>query len=266
MLPLAQRRILVTRPRGQASRLADLLTAAGATPILLPTIEIAPPASFCALDAALITLRTFDWLLFTSANAVEAFAARGRRLCVPVHARRIAAIGSATAAAVRACGLAVDVDLLPPRAVAESFAEALLPFAAGASMLLVRAADARDHLPETLTAHGASVTIATAYRTLLAQDSVAELRRLLVSEPPDAITFTSASTARNLHALLTETGAGVPPAVVLASIGPVTSEAMRELAFAPIVEARDATMTSLVLALAEAFAGPLHSRQSVGTG
>src|ERR1700734_2525441 len=140
MSPLRSRRILITRTRHQASELATQLEALGATPILIPTIEIVPPDSFTALDAALICLRTYDWLLFTRANAVEAFHRPGQLLHLTPLPKKIAV-------------------LRPPRSLAESLAESLLPESPGKSFLLVRAAEARDLLPETLTAAGATVTI-----------------------------------------------------------------------------------------------------------
>lgn len=163
--PLTNKRILITRTRHQASELATQLEALGATAILVPTIEIAAPSSFAALDAALTCLRTYDWLLFTSANAVEAFHRRAQFLHLTQLPKHIAVIGPATLIAANAVGL--TVDLLPPQYIAESLAEALLPEAAGKSFLLVRAAEARDTLPETLTAAGATVTIAEAYRNQL---------------------------------------------------------------------------------------------------
>ena len=254
MLALLHRRILITRARDQASSLAGLLEAKGAETIQIPAIEIAAPPSFCALDAALTTLRSYDFLIFTSANAVHAFADRARRLSLAAHPKRIAVIGGATAAAVQESGISADVAelLLPPRAVAESLAATLLPYAAGARMLLVRAAAARETLPETLAAAGAEMTIAEAYRNVVPQGSVEALRTLFALRPPDTITFTSASTAHNLAALLEASGLLVPAATALASIGPITSEAMRELGWEPTVEAREATMASLVAALAEA--------------
>jgi uroporphyrinogen-III synthase len=244
--------VLVTRPRGQASALADLLTAEGAVPIVIPTIEIGPPASWCALDAALVTLRTYDWLLFTSANAVHAFAARARTLGLSAEARQIAVIGSATAKAVQAV-LGRQPDLMPERFVAEDFVEVLRPYSEGTSMLLVRAAVSRDVLPEALEAAGAQVTVAQAYRNVVPEDSVAELASLFRGNPPDAITFTSASTARNLADLLEVAGLRVPGGVVLASIGPITSAAMVEAGFGVSVEARDSTVAGLVEALRDWF-------------
>ncbi len=241
-------RVLVTRPRDQSSALAELLAAAGAEPILIPTIEIVPPASFAALDRALVQLRSFDWLIFTSANAVRVFAERARATGQPPNPGPIAVIGPATAQAVLAL-LDRPVDRMPTRYVAEALAEALLPDAAGASMLLVRATIARDVIPETLMAGGARVTIADAYRTVVPEDSIAQWKQLFATAPPDAITFTSASTARNFVALLDRANVPIPEGTVLASIGPITSQAMRELCLEPTVEAREATLASLVAAL-----------------
>lgn len=238
-------RVLVTRSRGQAASLAELLAAAGAVPIAIPTIEIVPPVSFAALDAALAQLRSFDWLIFTSANAVQVFAERGRGLGQSAQPRRIAAIGPATAKAVETL-LARPVNLMPRHYVQEALAEALMPEAPGCSMLLVRAAVARDALPETLEACGARVTVAEAYRTIVPEESVAALRQLFETAPPDAITFTSASTAHHLVALLERAGVPLPEGIVLASIGPITSDAMRNLGLEPAVEAPEATLGSLV--------------------
>jgi uroporphyrinogen-III synthase len=257
MLPLSNRRILVTRARGQASALAALLEARGAVPILLPAIEIAPPLSWCALDCSLSALRNFDWLLFTSANAVHAFVQRARTLKIALNPPRIAVIGPATARAVIESKLSQTVDLMPERFVAESLASALAPHASGASMLLVRAAEARDVLPEALTAAGANLTTAEAYRNVLPQDSLAALPRLLAADVEralDAITFTSASTAHNLVALLNAAQISLPRSIVLASIGPITSAAMRSVSLEPKVEADAATIESLVEALEAHFA------------
>lgn len=247
--PLTNKRILITRTRHQASELATQLEALGATAILVPTIEIAAPSSFAALDAALTCLRTYDWLLFTSANAVEAFHRRAQFLHLTQLPKHIAVIGPATLIAANAVGL--TVDLLPPQYIAESLAEALLPEAAGKSFLLVRAAEARDTLPETLTAAGATVTIAEAYRNQLPPESIPALQALFASPEnyPDAITFTSASTARNLCVLLEAANLTLPPNITLASIGPITSEALRDLGHPPTIEALEPTIPALVESL-----------------
>src|SRR6266702_709642 len=127
MSALTNIRILITRTRHQASTLATELAALGAAPILIPTIELAPPESLAALDAALAAIRTYDWLIFTSANAVEAFHRRAQFHHLTAVPKKIAVIGPATARAVESIGL--QVDLIPPRYVAESLAEALTPHA-----------------------------------------------------------------------------------------------------------------------------------------
>jgi uroporphyrinogen-III synthase len=247
-------RVLVTRPRGQASVLARLLEAEGAVPALIPTIELAPPDSYDGLDTALQELGSYDWVLFTSANAVRVFAERARALDLVPDPRRVGVIGPATAKAVQEV-LQRAPDLMPQTYIAESFGEALVPKARGAKMLLVRAAVARDTLPEILVAAGARLTVAEAYRTIIPSGSIAELGMLFAEAPPDAITFTSASTAHNLAALLEEAHLAVPQGTVLASIGPITSRAMREAGLEPVLEAAESTIPSLVAALRGHFRG-----------
>lgn len=250
-LPLAGRRILITRAPHQASALAAQLEALGATPILIPTIEIAAPETFCTLDAGLLSLAQYDWLIVTSVNGVEALHRRAQQLRVALRPRRIAAIGPATADALRAIGLAAD--LIPDRYVAEALAEALVPDAAGRFYLLVRAAEARDTLPEALEVAGGIVTIAAAYRNCVPAGSIAALASLFSEAPPEAVTFTSASTARNLATLLDAGGLSLPAATALASIGPITSQAMRELGLPPHLEATESTIPSLVAAIVAWF-------------
>ncbi|MBS1798705.1 MAG: uroporphyrinogen-III synthase [Acidobacteria bacterium] len=256
MLSLAGKRILITRTRQQASGLAAQLEAIGAHPIVIPTIEIAPPQSYAVLDDAIQRLDTFDWLLFTSANAVEVFARRSELADLTLASPRkpiVAVIGPATARAVEKIGLAVAI--IPPRFVAESLAEALSQQVAGCRVLLVRAEEARDILPEALTHAGATVTIAPAYRNLIPDSSIGELQVLFADSSvyPDAITFTSASTARNLAALLQHASVSLPANIVLASIGPITSEAMREAGYMPAVEANESTIPALIQALSDHF-------------
>ena len=256
------KRVLVTRTRRQASELARLIEALGATPILIPPIEIVPPEPYAPLDDALKQLESYDWLLFTSANAVEVFHQRRQLLSQqnPSAPRpdsrtwvsttpKVAVIGPATARAVQGIGL--PVDLVPPHYVAESLAKALIPEAVGKRFLLVRAAESRDVLPEALTAAGAHLTIADAYRTRIPPASIAELQQLFAQPDalPDAITFTSASTARNLVALLEAAGVVLPASIALISIGPITSQALRDLGLEPAVEAAEPTLPALVEAI-----------------
>lgn len=253
-------RVLVTRSPRQSSELARQLSALGLEPVLVPAIELAPPSSFDTLDAALAHLASYDWLIFTSANAVDAFHRRfeSAGLNTGRVEARIAAIGPATARALEAIGLAAG--LIPPQAVAESLAEALLPHVCQPDglptrFLLVRAEDARDVLPETLRAAGAEVTIAPAYRTVVPADSVDVIRELFGGATSDiaAVTFTSSSTARNLLALCEAAGVSLPPSALRVSIGPITSETLRSLGYAPHAEAVTASVAALAQAVREAI-------------
>ena len=250
-------RILITRSPHQASELADALRAHGADPILIPTIELTAPTNYAPLDAALTHLGQFHWLLFTSANAVEAFHHR-HKFSTPYSLLptpcRIAAIGPATAKALTAIGL--TPNLIPTQAVAESLATALLPYAlqpdgTPTRFLLIRAEQARDHLPQTLRAAGANVTIAPAYRTIIPAASIDQIRTLFTDPQnhPDAITFTSSSTAENLFSLLKSADLTLPPQILRASIGPITTQTLLNFGYPPQIEAETPTVPALVAAL-----------------
>ncbi len=255
-------RILVTRSAHQTSALAEALRALGAEPILIPSIALAPPTSFCPLDAALAQLPSYHWLLFTSVNAVEAFAHRARRTFTPHPTQQVAAIGPATAEALRNIGL--PPALVPATAIAESLTAALLPHAtqpdgSATRMLLLRAESARDHLPESLRSAGADLTVAPVYRNLIPTESIPLLQHLFRTPAtwPDAITFTSSSTATNLLTLLEAAHLTLPDAILRASIGPITSTTLRALGVPPHIESPEASIASLVRTLA----GALHLTQ-----
>ena len=253
-------RVLVTRSPRQSSELATQLSALGLEPVLVPAIELAPPTSFDALDAVLADLSSYGWLIFTSANAVEALHRRmeSAGLNVAGVEARIAAIGPATARALGSIGL--TAELIPPQAVAESLVETLLPYVrrpdgSATRFLLVRAEDARDVLPEALRAAGAEVTIAPVYRTVVPAGSIDAVRELFAGARLDiaAVTFTSSSTARNLLALCEGAGVTLPSAVLRVSIGPITSETLRSLGYAPHAEALTASVAALAQAVREAI-------------
>lgn len=252
-MSLAHRRILITRAPHQASQLADSLRALGAIPILIPTIEIGPPASFAALDAALASLSSFDVVGFTSANAVEAFHRRAQFLCITPAPKRIAVVGPATARAVETMGL--HVDLIPTTSTAESLAEALRPEAFGRQVLLILADGAPTILREGLRAAGAGVTVAAAYRNRIPEASLSAIISLFSgpAQYPDAITFTSGSTASNLMALLEAANLTLPPGITRASIGPITSKTLRDLGLPAQLEAAEPTIPALVTALSTHF-------------
>jgi uroporphyrinogen-III synthase len=257
LAPLARRRVLITRAPRQASELAERLRELGATPIVIPTIEIGPPASFARLDAALVSLSSFDLIAFTSGNAVEAFHERAKVLGITAAARRIAVVGPATARALEAIGLHADV--MPATYTAAALGQTLAQEASGLRILLVLAEDAPAILRGALVAAGADVTVAAAYSNRIPEASRSAVSSLFgdVASYPDAVTFTSASTAANLVALLDSAGLTLPTEVIRASIGPITSRALRELGLPPHVEAAESTIPALVAALVARFHGPL---------
>ena len=261
--PLAGKRVLVTRAKHQASQFAAELEALGANVILVPAIEIAPPDSFAGLDGCIARLGDFDWLVFTSANGVRVFAERagvcGLDLRQKTPHAAVAAIGPSTARAAEDAGL--KVDLVPDQYVAEGLVEALrsstkeMP---GARVLVAGAKVTRDIVPDALRELGADVEVAEAYQTIVPQESVEALQSLLLgpADPLDAVTFTSSSTAKNFFALLAASGCSLAPEIAMASIGPITSQTLRELGREPNVEATEATVAGLALAIANYFNEP----------
>ena len=243
-------RVLVIRALHQSSELADALQQAGLEPVIVPVLEIAPPESFAGLDDAIARLSAFDWLVFTSANAVEVFRQRFRGELLPTL--RLAVIGSITARAAQIAGF--EITLRPEKATGEGLAEALLPHAPGARMLLVRAAVARDVLPATLEEAGAKVEIAEAYRTVIPASAPGALQELFADPaPPAAIAFTSSSSVHHLLHVLEAGGLRLPESTILATIGPITSATLRDAGYLPTVEAKEANVISLVKAIASAL-------------
>ena len=260
--PLHGRRVLVTRPRAQAARLAELLASYGAETITLPAIEILPPESWVPLDEAIDTLSRFRWIVFTSTNGVAAFRERLARAGLDarsVSGRQIAAIGPETANALERAGIPPDV--VPAEYRAEGLADALGSLVqAGDALLLVRAAEARDVLPRALQARGVHVTVAPAYRTGLAPEGASEVRELLESHRIDAVTFTSSSTVRGFVRLFGRADTpGLLQGVVVAAIGPITADTAAEHGLTVTVMPLEYT----VPALADAIAGHFEASPPV---
>ena len=253
---LAGRTILVTRARQQAGRLSEALRTRGATVLEIPAIAIEPPHSYAPLDAALRKLSEYQWLIVTSANGAEALRTRSAELGIAPEAfahLEIAAVGSATAAALREAGLAVT--LTPREYVAESLVEALGERIAGQRVLLARAMVARDVIPDALRAQGAAVDVVDAYRTVVPAESVTAIRTIFGAggRLPDAATFTSSSTVANFLALLEAAGMDRPAQIKAVSIGPVTSATLRERGWEPAAEADPHDLSGLVEAVVRAL-------------
>ena len=247
--PLFGKKFLVTRARAQASKLSSALENLGAEVVECPTIKIAAPAdNFRQLDAAIKNLRGFDWLIFTSANGVEKFFERLKAHNLDARAlNKIAAIGSATADKLANFGIIADV--VPKNFVAESLAESLKDFVGGKKVLIARAEEARDVLPETLKTFGAEVTIAAAYRTL------AEEFKQIDFDALDMITFTSSSTVKNFVAAY---GVDALKKIPSAAIGPITAATLETFNVTPAVVAEEFTIGGLVDAIKNFYGGNAH--------
>jgi uroporphyrinogen-III synthase len=250
--PLSGWRILTTRASKQSGGLATPLREMGAEVIEIPTIVIKPPTSYKALDAALRNVGKYDWLILTSVNGVEALFVRLEKLRIAPEKLahlQVAAIGPATQREIETRGLKVAVT--PDRYVAEAVVEALKGKTNGKRVLLVRAKVARDVLPIELRKSGAKVDVAQAYETHVPAGAKAKLNRLFShdSSRPDIVTFTSSSTATNFLALLEKDHYHGLREIWLASIGPVTSDTLRQSGFKPNIEAREYTMEGLALAI-----------------
>jgi uroporphyrinogen-III synthase len=244
---LQDKRVLVTRAKGQNKKLSQQLERLGAIPVEFPTIQIAPPDDTGPLDEAIDQINTYHWLILTSANGVFHFwerltaAGKGTADLQTVH---LAAIGPATATALGKLGLIVD--LIPEEHVAEALLEAIGEVA-GQRILLPTADIARPTLAEGLEAKGAIVNRVTAYQTKPVEDP-GELPALLPTL--DVLTFTSSSTARNFANLIRANNpTPVIGETVVACIGPITAQTARTLGLPVHVMAKTYTIPGLVEAL-----------------
>jgi uroporphyrinogen-III synthase len=202
-------------------------------------------------------IKTYDWLILTSANGVAAMWERSRKLRVPrrnFSRLQIAAIGPATKKAIVKHGL--KVKMVPEEYVAESVVAGLRDKIKGKRVVLIRAKVARDVIPEELRAAGAEVDVVEAYQTVVPDKSRARLRALMnnAARRPHVVTFTSSSSAKNFAELLGDAkkgalGSGLLKGVQIASIGPVTSATLRELKLPVTLEAREFTMGGLIRAI-----------------
>ena len=238
-------KVLITRSRKQAQAFADALIAAGFEPIFFPVIQIRAMGDLSALEDAIARISEYDWVIFSSVNAVNVFfnvvGADGRP---PLHFNKIAAIGSKTEASLRSRG--VTVDFVPK----EYVGEAILPGLGDVQdkwILLPRAKVVREVVPQEITKAGGIVHEIAIYETVQAEMDAEGLTAL--REGVDAVTFTSPSTVNNFVALIN--GAGLdafhlPNKPLFACIGPITEKAAREAGFSPIVVAKTYTTDGLI--------------------
>ena len=250
-LPLRGRRVLICRPRAQAGDLAERLEELGAVPLLLPVVEIRPPADWAAVDAVIARLADYHWLVFTSVNGVHSFIGRlrqsGRDLRALGHLR-LATIGPTTAAALR--GYHLDADLVPGEYCSEGLAAMLKPHVAGKRVLLARADRGRELLRDELSAVADVHQVAVYSQVDAVEHDGLVLDRLRRGEIDDVV-LTSSNIARALaraldDACLDRMRSGRPRII---SISPVTSAAIRELGWPVAAEAETYTMEGVVKAM-----------------
>ena len=248
--PLFGKRIVVTRSREQASALSSKLESLGAEVIEFPVIKIIPPVDTKPMDDAISAANSFDWIVFTSANGVERLISRMLELGLDVRSlgnAKLAAIGPATADALGKYGL--KVEFMPSEFVGEAVVEQFPGELQGKMVMLARAKEARDVLPEKLVERGASVTVVPVYETVMEDIDATPLKQMISEGSIDVVTFTSSSTVKNFVGLLGDVK--LPEGVTVASIGPITSEAARELGLAPDITAEEYTIDGLVRVILE---------------
>ncbi len=251
-------RVLITRPRKDASEFALALGDIGAKAFFLPTIDIHPVADTTLLDRAISHLRDYDWLVLTSANAADAVLDRKTALGIDRFPEnlQIAAIGPKTAARL------LDGDVTPNFIPDEYIAEAILPGLGELNdlwVLLPMADNAHDTLPHAIQKANGNAHVVTAYHTLPAEPDPVGLAA--ICEGVDVITFTSGSTARNFVKLLEHAGldpfhfSGEPK---IACIGPKSAQTAQELGFSVDIVASTYTVDGLVQAIASHFRKTHH--------
>jgi len=234
-------RIVVTRATHQAEELAEPLRALDAHVILLPVIGIAPPLDPGPLHEAVEHASRYDWIIFTSANAVYAFARQARPTANP----RVATIGSATREAAESVGF--SVGLMPEKYLAESLVEAFAGTNLGGSRILIpSAAVTRDVIPPALRKMGAHVDVVEAYRNVIPLEAADQARQIFQPPYPDWVTFTSSSAVDNLIQLI---GRDPLHHSKIATIGPVTSKTLRNYGMAVSAEAATQSVGGIVEAV-----------------
>ncbi|MHB9003119.1 MAG: uroporphyrinogen-III synthase [Coriobacteriia bacterium] len=264
--PLAGVTVLVTRARAQAARLVSALEGYGATVLAMPVIRLVDPEDWEPVDTAIERLDTYDWVVFSSANAVERFMRRveSKGATFPQVAdgpddagesrQRIAAVGPATARRCRANG--IEPDYIPDEAIAEGLIRGFeqLGVGEGDRVLIPRALKAREVLPEALRARGVNVDVVPVYRTLNAEPDPDIVDRITAGDV-QCVTFTSPSTVRGFFSALPDTGATGPAADLwFASIGPVTTAELEKRGLTErVIEAAEHTAEGLAAALADAL-------------
>jgi uroporphyrinogen III methyltransferase/synthase len=261
--PLSGKKILITRARDQAAVFSSSLRDLGAEVIELPTIEIVPPVSWKGLDKAINQIESYSWLIFTSTNGVNFFWQRWKennkdRLPPSL---KICAIGPATAYQLMEKG--IEVHYTPKEFVAEAilkgFEKSMLK---GKRILLARAKEARDILPEGLRKMGAQVDVVETYRTVKPKWGSKRLKELLMKGKVDAITFTSSSTVNHFAELLKkEDLQNLLSGIAIACIGPITARTAKNWKMRVQIQPKEYTIPALTQAIVQYFMRKTRSSQ-----
>jgi uroporphyrinogen-III synthase len=258
--PLEGKRIVITRAATQSEALSKQLSALGAIPVLLPLVAFGEPEDFSALDEAIAQVEGFDWVVFTSAQAVRAVAARSETLKIPLSRvgtrAMIAAVGPASAEAVSQAGLPVEYVAKVHNGVA--LAKELGERLRGRKVLLPRSDRANPDLPAVLKKHGAQVTEVVAYRTLQPTDVDKQNLGRIAAGEADAILFFSPSA---VHSFVESAGVdqlrGLQDRLAITAVGPVTAGTLRDAGSERFVVSADTTTAAVVHALEQYFASTI---------
>ena len=240
--PLFGKKILITRARSQASKLSAMLSTLGAKCIEIPAIKIVSPSdNYQAIDTALAQIHKYDFVIFTSENGVKHFFERLQLKNLDTRSlanSKIAAIGSATSEELSNHG--INADFVPTEFRAEALVELLKDKVKGKRVLIPRAEEAREILPQELIKFGADVEIVPIYRTISAIEGTINLDDI------DLVTFTSSSIVKNL---VNAVGAGALKNIKTAAIGPITAETIKKFGINIDIEAEEYTINGLVEAI-----------------
>ena len=264
------KRILITRAREQSHQFTTLLKKMGAEVIEFPTIEIVPPLRWKELDQAIDQLKSYDWIIFTSANGVHFFwqrwIERGKPRRLP-SSLKVCAIGPATANQLRE--RKIPVGYRPKEFIAEAILKGFERMSIkGKRILLARAKKARDVLPRGLRKMGAEVDVVETYRTVKPKGGSKRLRQLLSDGKMDVITFTSSSTVNHFADLLKKGDLKkLLKGIAIACIGPVTARTAKEWGMKVHIQPKEYTIPALTKAIVEYFGSdpsPLPRGERVG--
>jgi uroporphyrinogen III methyltransferase/synthase len=253
---LAGKRVVITRARSQGGELARRIEELGGEVIEFPTIEIVPPQDHGPLDRAIERLETYQWIFFTSVNGVEYFLARLDHFgkdATSMEGRKVVAIGPETGRRLDNAG--IRPFLVPQKYQAEGILEGLAPEKIrGTRVLIPRAAQAREVLPETLRQWGGFVDVVPVYRTVAPKNDVTELTAMLRQNKVDVITFTSSSTVTHFVQLFHgENVAELVASTVIACIGPITGQTATDYGLRADIISEEYTVPGLVGAIVEYY-------------